>query len=165
MTWGCHWAGGIVSPANPGYTVRELTHHLKDSGAKALVTQKELLPVALEAARAAGIRNERIMLIDEGRDDSGRFKHLSDILDETSSGERTPVRPEDLAFLAYSSGTTGLPKGVMLTHLNVVSNLFMAASSEGELLTWNRDKVLAVLPFYHIYGKKPSPKRHRGIST
>ena len=50
ITWAAHYAGGVVSPANPAYTVRELVHHLHDSGAKFLFTQKHLLPVALEAA-------------------------------------------------------------------------------------------------------------------
>ena len=63
ITWGVHWAGGIVSPANPAYTVRELVHHLKDSGARALFTQKSLLSVAMEAAAEAGIKKECVVLI------------------------------------------------------------------------------------------------------
>jgi 4-coumarate--CoA ligase len=116
-----------------------------------LLTQKHLLPTALKAAAKAGIPRGMIVLIGEERD-SG-VAHFTDILDATPKGARTALVPEtDLAFLVYSSGTTGLPKGVMLTHLNVVSDLFMMNSSEGSFLEWNRDKILSVLPFYHIYG-------------
>ncbi len=66
---------------------------------------------------------------------------------------RVEVDPEaDLAFLVYSSGTTGLPKGVMLSHRNVVADLLMVNWSEGQILSWEKDKVLSVLPYYHIYG-------------
>ncbi|KAG0646945.1 putative 4-coumarate-ligase 1 [Hyphodiscus hymeniophilus] len=151
VTWGCHWAGGVVSPANPAYTARELGHHLRDSGARALFTQKNLLGTALKAASEAGMPRERIVLIGDDRDRGVR--HVTEILGERLEGSRTKLDPgSDLAFLVYSSGTTGLPKGVMLTHLNVVSNLFMVNSSEGALLQWNKDKILSVLPYYHIYG-------------
>jgi 4-coumarate--CoA ligase len=150
VTWGCHWAGGIVAPANPGYTVRELAHHLKDSGAKALFTEKALLESAVKAANEAGISRERIVLIGEDRD--AGFLDFGKMLGSVE-GEREKLDPDrDLAFLVYSSGTTGLPKGVMLSHLNVVSDLHMFHSSEGTIFEWKNDKVLSVLPYYHIYG-------------
>ena len=120
MTWGCHWAGGIVSPANPAYTVGELAHHLRDSEAKALFTQKHLLPNALRAASEAGIPKERIVLIGEERD--GAFKHVTQLLDERPKGQRVRLDPgKDLAFLVYSSGTTGLPKGAWAYRDSVLS--------------------------------------------
>ncbi|KAH9214213.1 hypothetical protein DL95DRAFT_446562 [Leptodontidium sp. 2 PMI_412] len=163
ITWATHYAGGIVSPANPAYTVRELVHHLHDSGAKFLFTQKHLLPIALEAAREVSLPKSNIVCMGEDADRPlkesgvGWFPDLLEegkkIVKEKGVKERVQVDCEkDLAFLVYSSGTTGLPKGVMLSHLNVVSNLFMLNSSEGTILHWKRDKVLSVLPYYHIYG-------------
>ncbi len=91
------------------------------------------------------------MLIGDEKDDG--FKHVTQVLDEKVEGERVPLDCEkDLAFLVYSSGTTGLPKGVELTHLNVVSDMFMVHSSESTVLHWKTDKILSVLPYYHIYG-------------
>lgn len=162
ITWGVHWAGGIVSPANPGYTTQELAFQLKDSGAKALATQKPLLKVAVEAATQAGIPEDRIILIGDEKDESMRFKHFSSIrnLAGTSFLRRTKAHPKkDLAFLVYSSGTTGHPKGVMLSHENIISNILMLKAGEGEKLSWDRgpdgtgDKILAFLPFFHIYGR------------
>ena len=161
IIWGTHWAGGIASPANPGYTADELAFQLKDSGAVALVTQKPFLRVAVEAAKQAGIPEDRIILIGDERDRSFNFKHFTSIrpTSGTQRYRRTKLNPkEDLAFLVYSSGTTGHPKGVMLCHENIVSNILMLKAGEGGNVTWDGgpdgqgDRILAFLPFYHIYG-------------
>ena len=162
ITSGVHWAGGIVSPANPGYTAEELAFQLKDSGAKALVTQKPFLEVAVKAAMQTGISEDRVILMGDEKDESMRFKHFSSIrnLAGTSRYRRTKAHPKnDLAFLVYSSGTTGHPKGVMLCHENIISNILMLKAGEGGNLSWhggtagNGDSILAFLPFFHIYGR------------
>ena len=79
IVWGTHWAGGIISPANPGYTTDELAFQLKDSGAKALCTQKGFLKTATPAAKQAGIPEDRIILIGDERDETAKFKHFSSI--------------------------------------------------------------------------------------
>jgi 4-coumarate--CoA ligase len=115
VTWGTHWAGGVVSPANPAYTVRELAHHLKDSGAKLVFTQKALLGVAVKAAAEAGLDRGRIQLLGEEREKE--YGHLQDVLKRMKGkpvGQRKSVRKEDLAYLVYSSGTVGTSEVVEL---------------------------------------------------
>ena len=154
--YGALHAGGVVSPANPAYNAEELAFMLSDSGAKSIVTQKALLPVALKAAKIAELPNNRIILLGEERDPEMRFKHFTSIrkISGTSRYRRRKVDPDrDLAFLAYSSGTTGLPKGVMLSHWNIVANVLMITGSMGKYYSWDKDKFLGVLPLFHIYGK------------
>lgn len=160
ITWGTMWAGGIISPANPAYTTQELAFQLKDSGAKGLVTQKAYLKIAQEACKQAGIENDRIVLIGDERDATNRFKHFSTLknISGTSRYRKAKIDPaKDVAFLAYSSGTTGHPKGVMLSHRNIVSNVLMLGAGEQQL-SWNGgadgkgDRVIGFLPFFHIYG-------------
>ncbi|KAJ5407877.1 hypothetical protein N7509_001760 [Penicillium cosmopolitanum] len=157
IIYGTFFAGGIVSPANPSYSVDELAFQLRDNGTKAIATFKSLLPVVTAAAEKLGISPQRIILLGDERDPSSRFKHFDQIarpksalLDDRPREILDPDR--DLAFLVYSSGTTGLPKGVMLSHRNIVANVLMVASSVGKSYNWKDDKLIGILPFYHIYG-------------
>lgn len=177
LTAGLLWAGGVASPANPLYTADELTFQLRDSGAKALVTQKPFLDTAVRAAAAAGIPEDRIILVGEQLTDSDwesrssstgarrqqhqhRFKHYSSIRATSycSRYAQTLVEPsKDLAFLVYSSGTTGLPKGVCLTHRNIVANILQGARTDGQHLLPHGglddkgDRLLGLIPFFHVY--------------
>ncbi|RFU76174.1 phenylacetyl- ligase [Trichoderma arundinaceum] len=154
INFGIHWAGGIASPANPTYTPEELAHQLKDSGAKALLTQKPFLEAARKAAALANLPADRILLLGDGRDETGVHRHWSDI---TATGAKVPpqkaeIDPKrDLAYLVYSSGTTGLPKGVMLSHYNIVAQAAQLEKGDRSL-AWDVDSQLGVLPFFHIYG-------------
>jgi 4-coumarate--CoA ligase len=165
ITWGAQWAGGILSPANPGYTAEELAFQLKDSGAKAVVTQKPYLSAVQEACKKVGIDDDRIILMGDERDETRRFKHFTSIrnISGATRYRKTKINPKkDLAFLVYSSGTTGHPKGVMLSHSNIVSNVMMGNVSEGGNLSWKGgkdnqgDNILAFLPFFHIYVGPPT---------
>ncbi len=126
------------------------------------MTQKSFLNVAREAAREVGLPEDRIVLMGDHRDDALKFKHFTSIRNPSGATRyrRTKLNPDkDLAFLVYSSGTTGHPKGVMLSHLNIVSNILMLRAGEAGHLTWDGgpdgqgDRILAFLPFFHIYGK------------
>ena len=161
VMWGCLWAGGIISPANAAYTVDELTYQLKDSGAKAICTQKPLLDTVLKAAKAVGIDEDRVILLGDEKDPTVRFKHFTSIrnIAGTSRFRKSKINPEkDIAFLPYSSGTTGKPKGVMLSHRNITSNTLQNGVLEAQWLSpkggkdGKGDKLIAFLPFFHIYG-------------
>lgn len=161
IMFGTIWAGGVVSPANPAYTVEELAFQIKDSGAKALVTQADLLGVATKAALMSGISKDRIMLIGDDKDLSSKVDHFSSCRGNFKNypSHRPLIEPKhDLAVLCYSSGTTGKPKGVKLSHENMVMNLLQIAATEDGNLNpiggedGNGDKVMAVLPYYHVYG-------------
>ncbi|KAE8351076.1 hypothetical protein BDV28DRAFT_26531 [Aspergillus coremiiformis] len=161
VMWGTHWAGGVVSPANPAYTTEELVFQLKGSGARAVITQVPQLPVVREAAKQANIPEDCIILIGDQRDPEARIKHFTSIRNISGAAKyrKTKINPDkDLAFLVYSSGTTGVPKGVMLSHKNIIANTLQLAAGEAGNLTWNGgpdgkgDRVLAFLPFFHIYG-------------
>ncbi|KAJ5232905.1 phenylacetyl-CoA ligase [Penicillium chermesinum] len=157
--WGCHYAGGVVSPANPGLSVRDLRQQLEGSRACGLVVPSQCLPVALEAARSANFPTDRILVLES--DSSVDTLGVSSVLQLVVSAQekQAPLRPrvplspsEDTAYLVYSSGTTGRPKAVMVSHRNVVAAIVMQTAVEGPHLDWRVSRTLAILPIYHIYG-------------
>ncbi|KAF7551631.1 hypothetical protein G7Z17_g4864 [Cylindrodendrum hubeiense] len=153
--FGVIWAGGVASPANPTYTAEELAHQLKDSQAKALVTHKAFLQTACKAAELASIPLDRIILLGDGKDEDGRFKHWTEVTAKEAwiQPKKPNMDPKrDLVYLVYSSGTTGLPKGVMLTHYNMVANSCQFSRTDPKLISWDMDSQLGVLPFFHVYG-------------
>jgi 4-coumarate--CoA ligase len=126
---------------------------LQNSGAKALATQLPLIENARKAAQKSGLPEDHIILLGGGRDEWSQFRHFTSLGNSAGLSRHGRVKVNDpakeLAFLAYSSGTTGLPKGVMLTHRNLVSNLLMGLAASP---VTGEDRLLAFLPFYHIYG-------------
>ncbi|KAI0841979.1 acetyl-CoA synthetase-like protein [Hypoxylon sp. FL0890] len=159
--FGVLWAGGACSTANPTYTAKELAFQMKDSNVTGIVTQVPMLPIVLEVAKTIGISEDRIILLGDARDPNGKFKHFTEI---RSSGFLSSLRPridpkKDTSFLVYSSGTTGLPKGVVLTHHNIVANLHQLQHVEllnglyhSGGIDGKGDKQVAILPFFHVYG-------------
>jgi acyl-CoA synthetase (AMP-forming)/AMP-acid ligase II len=137
--------GGIVTPINPLYTDREIAHQLKDSKARFLVTVPAFLGKATAAARESGI--EELFVFGQG-DGATSFDSLLAETDQLVPDVKINPR-EDLVALPYSSGTTGLPKGVMLTHYNLVSNM---KQMEGLDYFFETDTLICVLPLFHIYG-------------
>ncbi|KAL2060896.1 hypothetical protein VTL71DRAFT_8948 [Oculimacula yallundae] len=145
-------AGGVVCPFNSLYTAGELTSLLKSSGAKGLLTHDCCLEIAREAAAMAGLPSERIVVIGKGAGKGG-VKSIEDLKVPGVSQNRVALDPkQDLAFLVYSSGTTGLPKGVMLTHENIVANMLQSEAVDKGGIDWRSDSMISFLPMFHIYG-------------
>ncbi len=132
-------AGATVTTLNPLYREREVEHQLGDAGAKMVFTLNALKPV-VEAAKDKLPKLEQVFELESAWEMA------------RGGGEPQPVTIDplnDIAVLPYSSGTTGLPKGVMLTHQNLTSNVRQTL----ELGVVNEtDVMLDFLPFYHIYG-------------
>ncbi|MAF38374.1 MAG: 4-coumarate--CoA ligase family protein [Chloroflexi bacterium] len=144
-------AGGIPSPVNSSYIERELANQMIDCGATALIVHEAMLEVA-ENARGLGLDVRQLIEIRPGSREPGSFWGMI----ESATG-RLPeftINPKvDLAALPYSSGTTGLAKGVELTHYNLTSNVVqMEACQLDEPLASEEDVVLVHLPMFHIYG-------------
>jgi len=139
-------ANATNTTANPLYTPHELAHQLADSGAKLLLTIAPFLDNAREAAAEVGLTD--IVVVGEG---PGEEPTLADLLAAGAAPPALDIDPaEDVAVLPYSSGTTGLPKGVMLTHRNLVANVLQV---NGTLPAVEDDVSIGCLPFFHIYGQ------------
>ncbi|PHH80838.1 hypothetical protein CDD83_3660 [Cordyceps sp. RAO-2017] len=162
-----HRLSGIVTPANAAYSVAELEHQLRSSEAKAIFTCASLLDNALAVARTLGIPEDRVFLLPTpgAAAHSGRAASVPTVDDLAAEGRGlAPVeRPRWIrgqaarqpAFLSYSSGTSGLPKAVIISHRNVIANIVQLCLPEvgtRRQLGIRTQTSLGVLPFTHIYG-------------
>ncbi|MEV5314108.1 4-coumarate--CoA ligase family protein [Streptomyces sp. NPDC052610] len=138
-------AGATVTTVHPLATAEEFAKQLGDSAARWIVTVSPLLDTARRAARLAGGVREIFVC-----DSAPGHRSLIDMLASTAPEPAVAIDPaEDVAVLPYSSGTTGTPKGVMLTHRQIATNL---AQLEPAIDAKPGERILAVLPFFHIYG-------------
>lgn len=141
---GAAWAGGTVTTINPTYTAHEVNHQLNDARADVLVTVAMFADTAREAAKVTGVKE--IVIIGDAPEG---LVPLADLMGPPLDAQAPVDLDDHVVALPYSSGTTGLPKGVMLTHRNLVVNidqaLVPADVRAGEL-------TVAFLPFFHIYG-------------
>jgi acyl-CoA synthetase (AMP-forming)/AMP-acid ligase II len=140
-------AGGIPTLLNPTYREREVRHQLGNSGAALLITDGP----NIFGINLAGLPNLRRMFCT--REQGSGAEPFSDLLKAVSATLPRPSQPSEktLAALPYSSGTTGLPKGVMLSHHNLIANVYQFLGPRATPLN-SSDNVLCFLPLYHIYG-------------
>jgi 4-coumarate--CoA ligase len=125
-------AGVIFTGANPGYVTRELAHQLKDSEARFLLCADASLESGIEAAQTIGMGKERVfrfddLLLDGTGTSRVGVKNWNTLVEPESVGRNfrwhEPKDPKDaICCLNYSSGTTGVPKGVMIMHFNCIAN-------------------------------------------
>ncbi|MFJ7511257.1 long-chain-fatty-acid--CoA ligase [Peribacillus simplex] len=173
--FGILMAGGVVVQTNPTYTERELEYQMKDSGAKIILAMDILFPRVTAVASRTDIEHIIVTAIKEylpfpknliypfiqkkqygiviNVEHAGNHHLFSEIMKRKITDEVTvPIDVHnDLALLQYTGGTTGFPKGVMLTHKNLLANTKMCnawlyKNKRGE------ERILAILPFFHVYG-------------
>ncbi|KAJ7642716.1 amp dependent CoA ligase [Mycena polygramma] len=166
--WAVHRLCAIFTPCNPASTVSELTNQLRQTRATLIIANSQVLDVAVASAREAGIPQERVIVLE---DVEGQHRGQFTISDLMAQGRtETPVLGRKLlpgegrrkiAFLCTSSGTTGKPKIVAISHFAVLASVLQMATHKrvNEAYTsWEErryrpgDVCLALLPFYHIYG-------------
>src|SRR5258708_19304968 len=146
-------AGGIPTPLNPSYREREIRYQLENSGAAFLITDGPLL----ENVNLAGVSALRRVFTTRNLTSRAGGEDFASLLQTTSAkfpeAFQSPQQTsqETIAALPYSSGTTGLPKGVMLSHYNLVANVYQIIGPNAAPLA-PYDVMLCFLPLYHIYG-------------
>jgi acyl-CoA synthetase (AMP-forming)/AMP-acid ligase II len=139
-------AGATATTINVLFTAKDVIKQLTDSNAKMLITVSALLPQAAEAAAAVGMSDDHLVVLDGADGHPG----AEDLLGAGATAPDVTFDPAThLAVLPYSSGTTGNPKGVMLTHRNLVANVAQTRPVQD---VQPDDVVIAIMPFFHIYG-------------
>jgi long-chain acyl-CoA synthetase len=174
VVFGAMRAGLIVVNTNPLYTTREMEHQFNDSGAKAIVVLANMAYNVEKVLPQTGIEHVIVTELADMHSPLKRtlmnaaVKHLKKmvpayslpqahklpaVLSEGSKEKFTPVecKQDDIAVLQYTGGTTGVAKGAMLTHGNLVANLLQARPMMGDTIQEGKEIVIAPLPLYHIY--------------
>jgi acyl-CoA synthetase (AMP-forming)/AMP-acid ligase II len=144
--------GAVVTTASPLYTQQDLKKQLEDSRARLLFSSMAFAPTWNDAVKGTSV--ERVVTFDDPGAAAADSPIELVVFASLSAGQHAPPRaaiePHELVALPYSSGTTGLPKGVMLTHANIVANI-LQVDAAGHFVD-GEDTTVAFLPFFHIYG-------------
>jgi long-chain acyl-CoA synthetase len=169
---GCIFAGAVTVPIYPTLTPPQVKYILNDCGARAIFVSTSAKLSEIESALKECESIENLVLLDPNGATDARNLSLSDLQDRgrTVEDEQPQLidelmhaaKPEDLATIIYTSGTTGEPKGVMLSHLNLVSNLI---DSSNHFEFDEKDAALSVLPLSHVFERQAmNMYLHHGMS-
>lgn len=174
VAFGILRAGMVVVNVNPLYTARELEHQLRDSGARAIVVLENFATTVQEVLPTTALDTVIVTEIGDQFPSLKRLitnfvvRHVKKLVpawsiegakryrDTLAHGENLPYREvavasEDVAFLQYTGGTTGVSKGAVLTHRNMVSNVLQAAAWAKPFIAGRGDVVITPLPLYHVF--------------
>lgn len=161
VAYGALRAGMVVVNTNPLYTIREMQHQFSDAGARALVVLSDLGNSAREIAASSGIEtlittqptDLHSPLPQTGNREQGNIIELREALaiGECSDFSPVAVNADDLAVLQYTGGTTGVAKGAMLLHRNLVANVRQAVTQSAAFFQEGKETYVNALPLYHIY--------------
>jgi len=170
--YGALQAGAVVVPTNPLYTQHELEYQLGDAGVSVIVTLDQLfpsvqmalpyiqartvictsigdaLPVQLQPNYAIKRRRQGVNLVKR----AGIVHRFDSLLTHRSEGVAPSIKPDALAVLQYTGGTTGRSKGAMLSHRNLVANALQAYQWQADSHQDDAGSILCVAPFFHVYG-------------
>ncbi|XP_008781908.1 4-coumarate--CoA ligase 2-like [Phoenix dactylifera] len=144
---GASFRGAVSTTANPFYTPAEIHKQAAASGARLIVTESAHVDKVRTFAEERGITIVCVDVPPEG------CHHFSELLQSNESDlPNVEINPDDVVALPYSSGTTGLPKGVMLTHRGLITSVAQQVDGDNPNLYYHKeDVVLCVLPLFHIY--------------
>lgn len=145
---GASHIGAIITTANPFYTPAEVAKQAKAANTKLIITQGLYVEKVKDFAKENDIK---VMCIDESPVEG--YLHFAELTQaDENEIPAVKINPDDVVALPYSSGTTGLPKGVMLTHRGLVTSVAQQVDGENPNLYFHKDDViLCVLPLFHIY--------------
>jgi 4-coumarate--CoA ligase len=136
--------GAVTTAANPFFTAAEIAKQARASNAKLLITQSSYYE------KVKDLDQLKLIFVDSAPENHLHFSVLSEA--EEKELPEVKINPEDVVALPYSSGTTGLPKGVMLTHKGLVTSIAQQVDGENPNLYFHsEDVILCVLPLFHIY--------------
>jgi long-chain acyl-CoA synthetase len=151
--------GAVVVNINPIYTARELQNVAVDSGIRVLITLDRLAPLALDTLAQSAVEQVIVTSLAEYSAEAAAPPRIAETLalaDLLDSGTETAVplvriAPDDLAVLQYTGGTTGTPKGAMLTHANIFANVVQTETWHYRQYHRGEGRYLLVIPYFHIY--------------